>query len=89
MRLVAKITDPWRARRMARVLMSDVCAYAGDHVRTGLEKDDLLERLAPDIEQARCYYRHHVELDDAEKIFDFAIVDVLVYANRRVQTHIW
>jgi hypothetical protein len=86
---VEKITEPWRARRMARVLISDVCAYAGDDVRMGLEKDDLLERLAPDIERARLWYRHQVALDEAEKIFDFAVVDVLVYANRQVSTHIW
>ena len=34
-----------RARRLARVLVSDVAAYAGDQVRIGLEKDDLFERL--------------------------------------------
>ncbi len=31
-----KITDPERARRMARVLFSDIVMYAGDQVRIGL-----------------------------------------------------
>ena len=86
-----RITSPERARRLARVLVSDVAAYAGDQVRIGLEKDDLFERLAPEIAQARVFYLYHVDPSVAERtrLFDFALVDVLVYAHRRVQTHIW
>ncbi|HTO09071.1 MAG TPA: hypothetical protein VMR86_18620 [Myxococcota bacterium] len=85
------VTTPERARRLARVLVSDVAAYAGDQVRIGLEKDDLFERLAPEIARARTWYLHHVDPSVAERVrlFDFALVDVLVYRNRRVQTHIW
>jgi hypothetical protein len=73
------------------VLVSDVTAYAGDQVRIGLEKDDLFERLAPDIERARIFYLHHVDpsLPERTRLFEFALVDVLVYGHRRVQTHIW
>ena len=85
------IETPERARRLARVLISDVAAYAGDQVRIGLEKDDLFERLAPEISRARVFYLHHVDPSVAEraKLFEFALVDVLVYGHRRVQTHIW
>jgi hypothetical protein len=85
------VVTPDRARRLARVLISDVAAYAGDQVRIGLEKDDLFERLAPDIDRARVFYLHHVDPCVAERgrLFDFALVDVLVYGHRRVQTHIW
>jgi len=80
-----------RARRLARVLISDVAAYAGDQVRIGLEKDDLFDRLGPEIARARVFYLHHVDASVAEraKLFEFALVDVLVYGHRRVQTHIW
>ena len=86
-----KVTTPERARRLARVLISDVAAYAGDQVRIGLEKDDLFERLAPEIARSRVFYLHHVDPCVAERarLFDFALVDVLVYGHRRVQTHIW
>ena len=86
-----RVTTPERARRLARVLISDVAAYAGDQVRIGLEKDDLLDRLAPQIARARTFYLHHVDpcVTERARLFDFALVDVLVYANRRVQTHIW
>lgn len=88
---MAPVDTPERARRLARVLVSDVAAYAGDQVRIGLEKDDLFERLGPEIERARVFYLHHVASEVAEraKLFEFALVDVLVYGHRRVQTHIW
>jgi hypothetical protein len=86
-----RVVTPERARRLARVLISDVAAYAGDQVRIGLEKDDLFDRLGPAIEQARVFYLHQVDASVAERarLFDFALVDVLVYGHRRVQTHIW
>lgn len=85
------IRDPERVRRLARVLVSDIAAYAGDQVRIGLEKDDLFERLGPEIERARCFFLHAVDpgLRDAERSFDFALVDVLVHAHRHVASHIW
>ncbi len=85
------ISDPRRARRMARVLFSDICVYTGDRVRLGLEKDDLFERLGDEIERAWIFYQQRVDpaLPDAERIFNWALVDVLIYGNRRVATHIW
>jgi hypothetical protein len=85
------ITDPERARRLARVLFSDIVAYAADEVRIGLEKDDLFDRLHAEIERAREYYRRRVapELPESERIFDFALVDVLVANQRKVSTSIW
>ncbi len=85
------IGDSWRARRLARVLFSDLAAYAGDQLRLGLEKDDLFDRLAADISRARGYYQSRIdpELVGAARIFDFALVDVLIYGSRRVQSQIW
>ena len=84
----ALIRSERRARRLARVLCSDVAVYAGDQLRMGLEKDDLFERLGREIEQARVFYRHRVDPSFA-RFFDWALVDVLVYAHRRIGTHIW
>ncbi len=85
------ISEPQRARIMARVLFSDLVVYAGDEVRIGLEKDDLFERLGWEIERARIFYIHNVaeSVADRERIFAHALVDVLIYGNRRVATHIW
>jgi len=86
-----RVVTAARERRLARVWVSDLAAYAGDQVRIGLEKDDLFERLAGEIARARKYYLWHVDEAIAERarLFDFALVDVLVYGHRRVQTHIW
>jgi hypothetical protein len=86
-----RVVTAARARRLARVLVSDVAAYAGDQVRIGLEKDDLFQRLAGEIARARAFYLWQVDESIAERVrlFDFALVDVLVYGHRRVQTHIW
>ncbi len=85
------VREPELARRLARVLFSDIIAYAGDEVRIGLEKDDLFDRLAGEIERARVFYVSRVdpELSDVDKIFNYAMVDVLVARNKHVQTHIW
>jgi hypothetical protein len=86
-----KLRDPALARRLARVLFSDIVAYEGAEVRIGLEKDDLFERLAGPIERARAYYRHRVDssLPHAERIFNHALVDVLIASQRRLSTPIW
>ena len=86
-----RLRDPRRARRLARVLVSDIVVYAGPEVRIGLEKDDLFERLAGEIARARDYYRSRVDpsLPDAERIWNHALVDVLVASQRRVPTFIW
>ena len=86
-----RVVTAARARRLARVLISDLAAYAGDQVRIGLEKDDLFQRLAGEIARARAFYDFNVDpaLEERAKLFEFALVDVLVYGNRRVQTHIW
>ena len=85
------LQDSARARRLARVLFSDIAAYAGDEVRIGLEKDDLFDRLHAEIERAYDYYRRQVasSLEGADRIFNHALVDVLVYRHRRIRTLIW
>jgi len=85
------IRDARRARRLARVLISDVAVYAGDQLRIGLEKDDLFERLGAEIERARIFYLARVDasLPDRARLFDWAIVDVLLHENRAARSRIW
>ena len=86
-----RISDPERARRMARVLFSDMVAYAGDQIVIGRERDDLWTRLKRESEQIRVCFERNVDpaLPGAERIFNFALVDVLIARNRRVSTSIW
>ena len=85
------IRNAERARRLARVLLSDVAVYAGDQLRIGLEKDDLFDRLGPEIERARVFYLARVDAALAERtrLFDWAIVDVLLHENRAARSRVW
>lgn len=85
------IEDPERATRLARAILSDVMSYNPGKVRLGIERDDLFERLAPEIREARSYFAERVNADVVAKTraFDRALVDVLVYRSRHVPSKIW
>ena len=88
---MARISDPERARRMARVLFSDIAAYAGDQIRIGLEMDDLFTRLKREIDQIRVFFERNVDpaLPGAGRIFYFSPADVSISRTRRLSTCIW
>ena len=86
-----RIRDSVRAGRLARVLISDLVAEWGEEIRTGLEKDDLFARVGPQVERARIFYRARVDVcvADRERLFDFAVVDVMLARNRAVRPYVW
>lgn len=88
---MARITDPDRARRLARAILSDLLLYNPDAVREGIERDDLFERLREELEEARAFFRTRVDAELARKgnFIDRAIVDVLVCGSRGVRSRIW
>ena len=85
------ITDPARAERFARAVVSDVMLYNAEKVAAGIEHDDVFERLAEELEEARRFYAARVDHDVAAKTnaFERALVDVLVYRSRNVRSRIW
>ncbi len=85
------IDDPERAARLARAILSDVMTYNPEKVRLGIEHDDLFDRLAPEIDEARDYFADRVDADLAAKsgAFDRALVDVLVFRSGHVPSKIW
>ena len=86
-----RITDPQRARRLARAVLSDVMLYNPERVRAGIEADDLFDRLRPELDEARAFFERRVDLDVATKsnAFDLALVDVLVFRSGRIRSRIW
>jgi hypothetical protein len=86
-----RIEDRARAERLARVLVSDLVAEWGEQIRIGLEKDDLFERIGPLLERTRIFYRARVaeSIADRERIFDHAVVDVMLARNRAVRPYVW
>ena len=85
------ISDPVRADRLARALVSDLMIYDPEKVRVGIRQDDLFERLADEIARARKHFQERVdpELAGKQNVFDRALVDVLVYRSRDVSSRIW
>jgi hypothetical protein len=85
------ISDPARAERLARAILSDVMLYNPHKVRAGIEADDLFERLHRELDEARAYYDSRVDPEIAAKTnaFDRALVDVLVFRSGRVRSRIW
>jgi hypothetical protein len=88
---VSAIQEPERVARPARAILSDVMLYHADEVRRGIEADDLFERLARELEEARVYFESRVEADvaRASNAWNRALVDVLVFRSRDVRSRIW
>jgi hypothetical protein len=88
---MSRITDPERAERLARAVVSDVMMYNPESVRAGIEADDLFDRLRPELEEARAFFEGRVDAELAARsnAFDLALVDVLVFRSGRVRSRIW
>ena len=88
---MSRITDPQRAERLARAVISDVMLYNEERVRAGIEADDLFDRLRPELDEARAFFEHRVDPEVAAKsnAFDRALVDVLVFRSASVRSRIW
>jgi hypothetical protein len=88
---VSAIHEPERAARLARAILSDVMLYHAEQVRRGIEADDLFERLAPELEEARAFFESRVEAEVARatNAWNRALVDVLVFRSRSVRSRIW
>jgi hypothetical protein len=86
-----KVVEPARAERLARAILSDLAAYNTERVRAGIENDDLFERLAEELDQARSFFEERVDSETARKTnaFDRAVVDILIFRSHKVASRIW
>ncbi len=86
-----QITDPERAKRLARAIVSDIYMYNTDKVKEGIENDALFESLEDELEEGRELYRSRVSPDvyDNYNFFDIAIVDVLFKYTGKYESKIW
>ena len=71
--------DEVKARRLARVMMDNVEQYNPELVKRGIEEGTIFELLHDQIEEARTEFNMRVTPElAASKLFDYALVDVLV-----------
>jgi hypothetical protein len=88
---VTVLDESERVTRLARAILSDVMLYHAEQVRRGIEADDLFERLAAQLEEARAYFESRVAADvaRASNAWNRALVDVLVFRSRDIRSRIW
>jgi hypothetical protein len=84
------IDNPEHARRLARAIISDVAIYNRDKVERGIKDDTIFELLEHELEEGRQHFFSRVSPDLAmSKIFDLAIVDVLIKRAGKIESSIW
>lgn len=73
------ITDETRTKRLARVMMDNLGQYEEKLVKQGINEGTIFDLLDAHIEEAREEFNKRVApVIAASKIFDYAIVDVLI-----------
>lgn len=78
------------ARRLARAIASDLSLYNEEKIVQGIQKDDLFEAIAEEIEEGRALYKSRVAPDLYKKNFyDRALVDILVKSKSHVKSALW
>ncbi|HUT54057.1 MAG TPA: hypothetical protein VM658_11760 [bacterium] len=85
------ITEPDKARRLARAIVSDINVYNSDKVKQGIENDNLFEAIEDELEEGRELYRSRVAPEIVAKYnyFDLAVVDMLFKFSGKYKSKIW
>ena len=80
-----------RARRLARLIVSDIITYNQDRIVEGIKEDTLFDLLKEDIEVGRAHYERTIDPAVAEQsnYFDHALVDILVKGRGNIPSKIW
>ena len=84
------IDNPEQAKRLARAIVSDVAIYNREKVEEGIRNDNIFDLLADQMEEGRQHFNSRVTPDIAQsKIFDIAVVDVLIKRSGKIESSIW
>ena len=80
-----------RAKRQARIIVSDLILYNQGKVVEGIKNDSLFELLEADLQVARKYYDRVVDptVTQQTDYFNLALVDLLVKGQGSVPSKIW
>ncbi len=84
------IDNPDHAKRLARAIISDVALYNREKVEEGIRNDNIFELLSDQLEEGRQHFLSRVDPSLVPaKIFDLAIVDVLIKRAGKIESSIW
>ena len=84
------IDNPDQAKRLARAIISDVAIYNKEKVESGIKNDDIFDSLNEQLEEGRQHFYSRVSTElQPERIFDIAVVDVLIKRAGKIESSIW
>ncbi len=84
------IDNAEQAKRLARAIISDVAIYNKDKVESGIKNDDIFDSLQEQLEEGRQHFFSRVSPElQPERIFEIAIVDVLIKRAGKIESSIW
>jgi hypothetical protein len=84
------IDNPDQAKRLARAIISDVAIYNKEKVENGIKNDDIFDSLNEQLEEGRQHFYSRVSVElKPERIFDIAVVDVLIKRAGKIESSIW
>lgn len=89
---MAKLVDnPELAFRLARAIISDIALYNQEKVKDGIKNDNIFDLLKDELAEGREHFYTRVapELAERDKLFDRAIVDVMIKQAGKIESSIW
>lgn len=80
-----------RARRLARLIVSDLTLYHQEKIVQGIRDDTLFEVLAQELEEGRAYYEKNADpaVVAQSDYFNQAVVDILIKGRGDTPSRIW
>jgi hypothetical protein len=74
-----KLTDPGKARELARTIAQDISNYRGDRLKPGMTRAELLAAVQGDIDQGRELWKGRVAPQLASQpLFDQAVDEIVI-----------
>lgn len=79
------------AARLARTIISDIALYNRDKIQNGIKNDNIFDLLEKELAEGLSLYRSRVapELDVRDRLYNRAIVDILIKRNGNIESEIW
>lgn len=85
------VEDPELAFRLARAIVSDIALYNAEKVSEGVKNDNIFDLLAEELQEGRDHFaeRTSAALENRDKLYDRAIVDVMIKQAGKIESSIW
>jgi len=89
---MARVVDnPQIAFRLARAIVSDIALYNQSKVKEGIENDNIFDLLTDELQEGREHFLTRVspEIDNRDRLYDRAIVDIMIKQAGKIKSSIW